>query len=385
MNRNVPVTQVDGPAPGGLGATPLFIPGRELSRRFYWEAVRPLLDAYFPDLPHAAAPIGPGSDVLGFDTEMSTDHDWYPKVVLFLRDRDAGLEEPIKQVLAECLPHQFLGFPVDSVPVAGEPRTHVMASRSEGPVLHNIIPMTLRAFARKWLAWEQDQPLEPADWLTFPSQVLRSVAAGAVHYDGTGELTAFRQQLTWYPHDLWLYLLAAGWQRIGQEEHLMPRAGFVGDELGSSLIGARLVRDAMSLCFLMEQQYAPYPKWFGSGFRQLACAADLTPIFWRAQQAGTWQVREGALAEAYEYLARWHNRLGITPTLPETVSGFYNRPFQVIHGDRFANAIREQIADPEVQKIAERGLLGSIDQFSDSTDLRSDIAWRRLLRRLYTG
>jgi len=362
---------------------PTFIPGRELSRRFYWEAVRPLLEAHFPDLPHAAALIGPGSEVLGFDTEMSTDHGWQPAVMLFLRDQEAGLEEPIKEMLAERLPHQFLGFPVDSVPIPGEPGTRLMALRSSGPVLHNVCPLTLRAFARRWFAWEPDGPLEPADWLTFPSQVLRSVTTGAVHFDGTGELSAFRQRLAWYPHDVWLYLLAAGWQRLGQEEHLMPRAGFVGDELGAAIIGARLVRDVMGLCFLMERRYAPYAKWFGSAFGQLPCAAHLTPILWRAQQAPTWQAREEALGEAYECLARRHNRLGITAPLPETVSGFHHRPFQVIHGEQFANAIREQIADPAVRPIADRGLLGSIDQFSDSTDLRSDISWRPILHKLY--
>jgi len=55
---------------------PPFIPGLELSARFYREAVRPLLDARFPGLRHAAARLGRGSDVLGFDTEMSMDHDW---------------------------------------------------------------------------------------------------------------------------------------------------------------------------------------------------------------------------------------------------------------------------------------------------------------------
>jgi len=39
-----------------------FRPGLQLSERFYWEAVRPILDAHFPDLPHAAALLGTGSD-----------------------------------------------------------------------------------------------------------------------------------------------------------------------------------------------------------------------------------------------------------------------------------------------------------------------------------
>ena len=366
-------------------STQAFLPGCELSRRFYWEAVRPVLDLHFPGLPHAAALIGPGSEVLGFDSELSMDHDWFPRVQLFLREEDIGLEAGIRQMLAGCLPHEFLGFAVDSVPYAPEPETRIMTMRGAGPVQHGVVALTLRAASRRWLAWEPDRLPEPADWLTFPSQVLRSVTSGAVHHDGVGELTDYRRQMAWYPHDVWLYLLAAGWRRVAQEEHLMPRAGYAGDEVGSAVIGARLVRDCMNLGFLMERQYTPYPKWFGTAFRQLPCAGELSPVLWRALQAATWQVRQEALGAAYEWLARRHNLLSITVPLPETVSPYYSRPFQVIHGDRYADAILEQITDPAVRQIAERGLIGSVDQFSDSTDVRSYGCWRPWLRSLYTG
>src|SRR6185503_19579973 len=136
-----------------------------------------------------------------------------------------------------------------------------------------------------------DKQIEAADWLTFPEQKLRSITCAGIFEDSIG-LKFILDSFAYYPHDVWLYLLASGWNRIGQEEHLMPRAGFVGDELGSALIGSRLVRDLMSLCFLMERQYAAYPKWFGTAFQQLNCASDLTPVLLRAQHAATWQERE---------------------------------------------------------------------------------------------
>ena len=163
----------------------------------------------------------------------------------------------------------------------------------------------------------------------------------------------------------------------------MPRAGYVGDELGSALIGSRLTRDVMRQCFLIERQYAPYPKWFGTAFKQLACAGDLAPILWHAQTAPTWPEREAALCEAYVYLARMHNRLGITEPLSEAVVSFYGRPFQVIYGGRFAAAICAQISDSAVRSIAARRLIGSIDQWSDNTDILADPAWRQTLRQLY--
>ncbi|HWQ15413.1 MAG TPA: DUF4037 domain-containing protein [Roseiflexaceae bacterium] len=355
---------------------PEFIPGLELSLRFYHEAVRPILEARFPGLRYAAARIGPGSEVLGFDTPMSTDHDWGPAVSIFLRDEDADLAPAIDAALAQGLPQTFAGYPV-----LVEPGTD--APGAEPAPRHRAVPETLRAFVRRHLAHELGAPLTPADWLTIPSQKLRELTAGAVHHDDVGELTALRERLAFYPHDIWLYLLAGGWNRIGQEEHLMGRAGYVGDELGSALIGARLARDVMSLCFLMERQYAPYPKWFGAAFQRLCCAVDMAPALWQAQRAATWREREAALCAAYERLAAMHNALGITPPVPATASPFFNRPFQVIWGGQVAGAIRKEIADPEVRRIAARPLIGGIDQWSDSTDLRSDPAWRAALRRLY--
>lgn len=277
----------------------------------------------------------------------------------------------------------FSGYPVNVVGSPLDPGAWSMKMTRDGPVNHRVVPMTLRMFFRAQLAYDIDHPPEAADWLTFPSQSLREVTAGAVHYDGVGELTELRNRLAWYPHDVWLYQLASNWQRIGQEEHLMPRAGFVGDELGAALIGSRLVRDVMNLCFLMEKQYAPYPKWFGTAFKQLRCSQHLCPLLWQAQQAATWQEREAALCQAYQWLAHMHNALSITERLPEAVTPFFGRPFRVINGSRFAQALIAQITDPAVKHVASRGLIGSIDQFSDSTDLRAGGDWRPALLQLY--
>ncbi len=366
-----------------MGSTGSFIPGIELSRRFYEELVRPLLDEHFPGLGHAAALIGYGSEVLGFDTEMSTDHAWCPRMQLFLREADEALAEPIRAMLSNKLPGTFLGYPLDTVAVEGEPGVFWMRAAGDGPVAHKVNPVALRRFLQENLGWDTSRPLAAVDWLSISSQLLGTITAGAVHFDNLGELTALRAQLAWYPRDIWLYLLAAGWQRIGQEQHLMPRAGFVGDELGAALIGARLVRDTMSLCFLMERQYAPYPKWFGSAFQNLACAVALTPALRRAQLAETWQMREAALVEAYEKLAVMYNALGLTDPLPVQVGHFHGRPFRAIDAEGFSAAILAKVSDPEVQRIAAKGLIGSIDQFSDNTDLRSHVNWRPAVCRLY--
>ena len=363
---------------------PDFISGLRLSGLFFGEAVRPILDAEFPSVPYSAALIGDGSEVLGFDTKMSADHHWGPRVMLFLKDSDfKEYRERVHETLRHKLPVSFYGYPTnftDPDPLDGG--TQLLQDIPSGPVNHRVEIFTVRGFFLDYLNFDVHRDVEPADWLTFPEQKLRAITAGAVYHDGAG-LQVIRGRFAYYPRDVWLYLLAAGWARIGQEEHLMSRAGIVGDEIGSALIGARLARDVVRLCFLMEKQYAPYPKWLGTAFARLACAAEMAPILRRALLAETWREREERLSAAYERVAAMHNALGITEPLPATVTGFHGRPFRVIHGERFADAIVARITDPAVKRVANNRLIGGIDQFSDSTDLVSYPRWRATLRDLY--
>ncbi len=343
-----------------------FIPGLTLSQYLFDEAVRPILAKHFPSLAYSAALIGPGSDVLGFDTPQSTDHDWGPRLLLFLADADVEMYRPqIERALHEELPPEIHGFPIDM--------TWVYRSGHDGQqqpggdkVHHGVAIHSLRAWVQQILGIEMDAKWTAGDWLTFTEQHLRSLTSGRVFHDGLGELGALRTRLSYYPREVWLYLLAAQWQRIGQEEPFMGRCGQVGDELGSRLVAARLVRDVMRLCFLMECKYAPYIKWFGTAFRQLDCAAQLSPVLDQVLTAETWQERQPPLVAAYEFLAGWHNRLGITPPLEAKATSFFNRPFWVIQADRFAQAIWDVIADEAVRGLPQ--FLGSIDQFTDSTD-----------------
>ena len=110
------------------------------------------------------------------------------------------------------------------------------------------------------------------DWLAAPQQLLLEVTAGAVFHDGLEELGAVRETLAWYPDDVWLWLLACQWRRLDQEEPFVGRTAEVGDELGSRILAARLARDLMRLCFLLERRYAPYSKWLGSAFARLDAA-----------------------------------------------------------------------------------------------------------------
>jgi len=139
----------------------------------------------------------------------------------------------------------------------------------------------------------------------------------------------------------------------------------------------------MRLCFLMERQYAPYAKWFGSAFSQLESAAALTDILMGVQRASIWQERERWLSEAYRVAAGRHNGLGLTDSMPERPMRFFGRPFRVMALHGFADALLQSVRDPRVMQLAKRRPIGSIDQFSDNTDLLEATELREPLRALY--
>lgn len=364
---------------------PPFVQGLELSKAFYLEAVKPIIDADFPSLSYAAGLIGPGSEVLGFDTEMSSDHCWGPRMILFLNVEDWRLSADIDNALRKQLPSEFRGYPTNR----GEPDPTDNGTwtleRTNGEINHGVQIETIRKYVLDYLGFDIVHEIDFIDWLTFPSQKLRTLTSENIFHDDIGVRETLHK-FAFYPHEVWLYMLAAGWNRISQEEHLMGRAGSVGDEIGSAIIASRVVRDLMRLCFLMERQYAPYPKWFGIGFSRLRCAAELSPVFAEILSARNWIKREQHLVKAYECVAAMHDRLGVTEPINAKPGDFFGRPFKVIHlHGNFADVIAEEIADPVLRKLAKDGPIGGIDMISDNTDVLSTSEYRERLKLLYTA
>jgi hypothetical protein len=354
---------------GGAYGVRVFVTGLRLCRVFYAEAVRPLLDEAYPGLRYAAARVGPGSDVLGFDTERSTDHDWGPRLELFLDAADvrrygAGIGE----LLAARLPTRVHGWSTHFEPPDGRVRS--MAD-TDGPVAHRVEVFTVAGWTAGLLGFDPGAGVSAVDWLSAPAQRLAEVTGGAVFHDGTGELTEVRRRLSWYPDDVWRYLLAAQWARISQEEPFVGRTAEAGDDLGSRLLAGRLARDVMRLCLLLARRYPPYSKWLGTAFAALPDptapeAAVVAGALREAVAAGDAVRRQGALCDAYEAAGRWQNGLGLAEPVEVTRRPFFDRPYPVVEAGRFADALVKRITDPALVGLP---LTGAVDQFVDSTDV----------------
>jgi hypothetical protein len=320
-------------------------------------------------------------------------------LLLFLRpDQYNDLSPQIDRALQNNLPYTFRGYSTHfGEPDAADGGVRVLQDIQEGPVGHLVMIRTLDEFWRQELGFNPLDEPTPADWLTFQEHRLLSLTTGGVFHDDL-RLAEIRQRFAYYPQQVWYYLLAAQWSLISQEEAFVGRTSQAGDELGSRIVAARLVERMMRLCFLMEKRYAPYSKWFGTAFQRLACAPILAPLLESILSAPDFSARDQAFAQVYTQIAEMHNSLGITPALESrtrTYSGwhmlrsgvddlalddpFNTRPFQVIFGGRYCDAIANLITDPDLLKL--RKFPGSVNQFLvESSDALQDVEFCQSLK-----
>lgn len=337
-----------------------FVPALELSEGFYRDVVEPVVHAW----PHAAALLGTGSELLGFDTQRSTDHGWGPRLQVFVAPQHV---DDARGAIDGNLPTEYRG-------------RRVAFGWDDVPTTHHVEVATLDGWLHAQLGCNPLHAMTPLDWLLIPQQRLLGVVRGAVYHDEIGTLTATRQRLAYFPADVRMWMLACQWRRIDQDEPFVGRTAEVGDETGSRLSASRIVRDLMRLHFVLAGRYWPYAKWFGSAYRQLPASAEMLPGLDAALNASDYPAREIALVDAYEATARLHNASSLTETLDPTVAFFYERPFRVLRSDRFVRACLARVDD---EWLRTRPLIGSIDQFVDATDLIEDTTKAHVLRALY--
>ena len=263
--------------------------GADVSRAFYERDVAPLLR----DVPHAAGRLGRGSDVLGLDDDMSQDHDWGDRVTV---------------ITDHALP----------------------------PMPNGVELYSFRRFVTSHLGCD---PVDDIDWLLLTGQSVLEVIAGPVFRDDTGEITALRTKLQWYPPDVERYLIAASWRRIDQELPFIGRTRDRGDVAGSEIITARVARAVMHLTFLLERQWPPYAKWFGTAYGTHRAPLD----------------SEAAICAALDALA------GKPVTVP-----FWDRPYKTV--------------DPGFLATMPSDGIGSVEMWCDNVDVLSH-PWRRVALR----
>lgn len=326
--------------------------GLELAQVYYRDVVERVLLTRWPELPHAAARLGSGSDVLGLDDAVSQDHDFGLRLTLLVeRDRVEAVDDHLEQ----ALPGTYRGWPTR------------FATSWDRRVRHKAQVTTAEEFALSRLGVPVDRPWDAIDWLALTGQSVLEVTAGAVFADTLGRITEIRRRLVWYPSDVWHYVVAADWQRIGQELSFVGRAGSRGDDLGSAVLTGQLVHRAMHLGFLLHRRWPPYAKWLGTRFAELPGAGAVIPALTAALGASTWTERQSALVAALEGLHEVQRAAGL-PTGAEVIQAFIGRQFAAV-APSVGELLLSDVKDPLLRRLPAG--MGSVEQWVDNVDVLS--------------
>lgn len=355
-----------------------FIPGVELSRRVA-QVLSPGLRRMLPEIPIALALIGPGSDVLGFDTARSMDHDWGPRHTVVVSDEQVEeVRAVIDTHLAELLPPDMFGFPTR---FSTHPDGTLFADANGQH--HRLAVTSIARLLRDTLGIDAREELDAAVWLSIPMQHLLELTSGAVFVDDFGDLSDLRHRLSFYPDAVLRYQLSALWMRVGQIQPFIGRTGELGDDAGSAVISASIVRDMMRIALLQSRQYAPYAKWLGTALAQTRIGQQIGPHVHAAVHATGWQEREQGINTIGVALIEQLNTLGLIDPAPATVAQFHTRPFQVLPAEDIAQALHASLADTALSALPP--FVGGIDAITDSTDALKNAGFRQACRQLYSG
>ncbi|MBQ9924376.1 MAG: DUF4037 domain-containing protein [Clostridia bacterium] len=232
--------------------------GLELSRAFYESYGAPLLHEQFPEQEGLVAVglLGSGSECLGFDDEVSQDHDFEPGFCLLLPGEDV-IDRRTAFLLERAyakLPKAFMGFKRSAVAPVGGAR-------------HGVL-RTADFFTEKVGA--PDGILTMDQWLKLPQQALLEATAGEIFRDDLGEVTTIRTALTAMPEDVRRKRLAGHllvMAQAGQYNYL--RCLKHGEPAAGQLAVNEFVKSCIEVVFLLNKAYAPYYKWSFRALRRL--------------------------------------------------------------------------------------------------------------------
>lgn len=353
------------------------ITGLDLARAFYKEIVSPVIAANEANLQYTAGILGAGSEVLRCDDELSRDHDWGPRCQIYLQPSDFKRKKSELEVLLhDTVPAAFRGWPTRDIP-GGRYAPIRILDMEEYFLSLTGVPVG------QW---------SPVEWLTIHEHHLLGVISGELFRDDLG-MQDLRDKLAFYPDDLRLYLIAAEWRKIEQEQAFPARAGMLGAEAGSAIVGARLAESAMRIWFYVHRQYPPYSKWFGVKFLNLPGAETVNKSILGMLSASSWRKRDEHWSTVLRHLLSLHEEHGLL------AAGRY-KPARVYGGGgRFGTGIpelpedgmptmgelmdeiRNAITDQEILRLPKA--IGSVNQISSMTDILDSREFTRQLKVLY--
>lgn len=357
-----------------------FMKGLDLCEQFFKEIAQPILENRFSNLDYSAGLLGYGSDVLGYDDATSTDHMWGPRFYLFIDKESIHLKGQIEEVFSRELPYTYRGHSVHfAEPDENDHGVRLAKFITSGKVSPLIFIDTIDDFITKYLGRSDLENIDDYDWLTFSEHRLLALTSGRLFVDMLGVKEVLKQ-LTFYPNDIKLYLLASNWSIIAEEQAFIKRCGECKDEIGSRIICARISDRLMRLCFLYSSKYAPYSKWFGTAFNELVIDKEIGANIHKALSASALEDRENYIVQAQSLVAALHNSCKITEYIEVKVQSYHRRDIKVIFADNYADTIMKQLKGTKFEHMP---LIGTLSQIGNFTAVSDHIFYNKKVKALY--
>ena len=264
--------------------------GLELAEKYYEAYGRTMIETQFSHVIDQVAVglVGQGSECLGFDDEISMDHDYGPSFCIWL-PRDIYTQYGAQmQAAYMALPQEFMGFSGRVVEEQGRGRVGVLCLEDFyiGILGRDTVPATNQ------------------EWLAIAEENLATATNGKVFEDKLGKFSAIRDGLLqYYPREVWLRRLVQSMAKAAQSgQYNYARAMKRGERITAELALTEFIRESMKIVYLLNRKYAPYDKWMHRGMHDLAVCSEigdmLDLLYQIPDPASAW---EGVLPEEYVY------------------------------------------------------------------------------------
>ncbi len=237
--------------------------GLDVSREFYLQYGRPMLEQLFPEVIDriAVGLAGEGSECFGFDDDLSRDHDFDAGFCLWITAEDeARFGFKLERAYSK-LPKEFMGLTRSSLSPVGGNR-------------HGVI--TVEEFYTRFLG-APTLPNSAEWWLSVPSHSLAAACNGEVFFDDLGAFSRVRELLLkGYPQDIRLKKLAAHTALMAQAgQYNYARCVARGENGAAQLAVFEFVKHAISAVYLLSNRYEPFYKWAYRGMKNLPILRDI--------------------------------------------------------------------------------------------------------------
>lgn len=264
--------------------------GLELAEEYYKTYGREMLQTRFPHLVEqmAVGLVGYGSECLGFDDELSMDHDYGPSFCVWLPREIYQQYGAQVQAAYEELPQEFMGYSGRVSEIQGQGRVGVLCLEDFylGILGRDTVPVT------------------DAEWLALSEENLAVVTNGKVFEDHLGKFSTIRDGLLrYYPKNVWIRRLVQALAKAAQAgQYNYARAMKRGERIAAELSLAEFIRESMQAVYLLNRKYAPFYKWMRRGLRELdTCSetGDMLDLLYQIPDPA--QAWEGVGAKDYLY------------------------------------------------------------------------------------